>query len=363
MPDWGIGEVGNADSLRYANYLTVMHDTNMSWEGLSYSFYNSEGGNVDIYIPVLTFIVSRFTGNPHILFMIFAFVFGFFYSRNIWCIINHIKTKYDTITVILILSFALATPIWQINGVRMWTALHIFLYGILPYLFSNNNIRKLPWCFASVLVHFSFIIPCAIVIIFHFIPKKTLPLFMIFIFSCFIQELDIAIIREKLFSLGFSAFENRIDIYTSETAVSGMQHVNEKLSAHVILAKALSKYLHYILIVICYFSIYKRKDVLTNHLFCFTTLFYSFANIAACVPSGGRFVILAQMITDILTIICHISNTNIKRSFMICSIALIYPIIFSIRTGMDFWGLNLLITNPITCWFISDNIPIISFIK
>lgn len=367
MPEFGFGYEGGADSVRYAENLKVMHESGISWEGLTYSFYNSEGGNTDIYMPIVTFIVSIFTGNAHVLFMIYALVFGYFYSRNIWYVIENTNVRFNYGIIIFVVSFALITPIWQINGVRMWTALQVFIYGLLPYIINKDK-KYLIWCFASIFFHFSFISIAAILAAYLVLPsnlRKPSFFFILFILSTTIKELDISLVREKLLSLGLSSFEDRIMIYTSDTAVEKVNEAKDNWAGHVILAQNMRHYIYIILLAFSFIILkYKSRTDIKN-IFCLTSLLYSFANIASLVPSGGRFMYIAQMMVLVLTLRFYIIPINIRmRSLLnILSLALIFPAIFSFRVGMDFWGISLLVTNPLTCWFITDNTPIISFIK
>ena len=81
---WGEG----ADGSRYALDLMRYHSSGITLSGVFASYALNGGGQIDFYQPLLTFIVSRFTDNGHVLFAVFAFVFGFFYSRNIWFVLE-----------------------------------------------------------------------------------------------------------------------------------------------------------------------------------------------------------------------------------------------------------------------------------
>ena len=39
----------------------------------------------------------------------------------------------------LIFALILVIPIWFINSFRMWTAFHVFIFGLLPYIFENKK--------------------------------------------------------------------------------------------------------------------------------------------------------------------------------------------------------------------------------
>lgn len=368
MPD-GVYEGGGADSVRYALTLEHMYNSNLTWSELKNTFYDGSNSGTDIYQPIVTFIVSRFTGNAHVLFCVFAIVFGFFYSRNIWLLIETCTGKIGFYLGVFIISFALLTPIWQINGVRMWTALQVFLYGLIPYMLNNDK-KKLYWCYCSILFHFSFLFPALLLLLFLFVPYKRNIFMVVFIISFFVSQLDLEFVKSILYRLGLSAFENKFDLYTTDYVYDKVIAGQQAVSWHTKLAKNLGNYMYQVSIFISYIGLKHingsdERKFLVNRLFCFAALFYTFANVASSIPSGGRFLVLAQMLTSILVIyILPVINTSsILTYYKITAIGLLYPIIFSIRVGTDYWGISLLISNPITCWFIDDNTPIIEFVK
>ena len=143
------------DAGRYVMDLIEMHDNVQSFSEVTSTFF--DGRTNDIFQPTLTFLVSRFTDNGHVLFFFLAIIFGFFYSRNVWYVLEKLPDRIPSGIWLLIACFFLVCPIWAINGFRMWTALHVFIYGALPFALEGKK-DKLVWSFLSVLVHSSFII-------------------------------------------------------------------------------------------------------------------------------------------------------------------------------------------------------------
>ncbi len=362
--------IGGADGERYAANFEYLAHQDISWETLSNTFYGGGQNNNDIFEPTVSFVVSRFTDNPHVLFCAFALIFGFFYSRNIWYILRFTPNKLGFVAGIFVVSLALLTPIWLINGVRMWTALQVFFCGFLPYLLNKDR-SKLWWCYASFLFHFSFLILIALLLVFQFLPHKRLPYFIAFIVSLFISELDIGIVRERLMGLGLTAFEAKINTYTSQEYAEHVKDAAGGYSWHVIFAKDLMAYVFKALLIVAYFAFGKLRKLAVdesrrlNMLFCAAAFIYAFANVVSSIPSWGRFGLPAQVLSAVLSIVIvqYLNSKIFKKIYLIAAILLVYPIVFLIRTGMDYWGLSLLVTNPLTCWFVDDNLPLIALIK
>ena len=95
---------GGADGGEYVLRLIDMHnDDSISFWGIISKFQQDQR-YMDLYQPLMTLLVSRFTDNGHVLFTLYAFVFGFFYSRNVWYILDKIPyRKLGSVTVFVIL--------------------------------------------------------------------------------------------------------------------------------------------------------------------------------------------------------------------------------------------------------------------
>ena len=101
--------------------------------------YDKDSQTLDIIEPVLVFLVSRVTTNWHFLFAVFGLIFGFFYSRNIWYLIDRAGGQIKKINLINILVFSVLVGFWQINGFRFWTATHMFFFGAMPFLLERKK--------------------------------------------------------------------------------------------------------------------------------------------------------------------------------------------------------------------------------
>lgn len=347
------------DGGRYALELIYMHDYIDSFDELIGTLYNES--ELDIYQPILTYIISRFTDNPHWLFFCFAIVYGFFYSRNIWYLFDRLPDKFPKILWILIAYYILVCPIWYINGVRMWTALHIFVYGAMPYLIEGKK-RGLIWCFLSLLVHFSYFLPLIILLLYSFnIFRNAKLLFVFYICTLFISSVDLNFFKDLLSYIPF--LESKGNAYLNEEYLATLNSVQH--SFNVIISEGISKWVIHILVIVVYFyykvSNNKRSDL--NRLFSFALLLYGVSNILSLMPSGGRFVLLSNMFMLPFSIYVFTYCIDIKKiKFLDIIYLLIIPIVFQIRIGLDFYGVMLFIGNFITSPFIISDIPLTYYI-
>lgn len=354
--------VGGADSARYAANLIELHSNPYSFTKLWSSLYNVNTNTADIYQPLVTWLVSLLTGNPAWLFALFAAVFGYFYTQNLWMVFSHVKVNVTLMLFMFMVSFALVNPLWNINGVRMWTAAQVFLYGNLLY-FLNNNKRGLWWSVASVLFHFSFLFPVALLFLWQIVPRKAALLFGFYIGTAFISEIDLAEIR-KLLTFLPDIFQSRVESYTNEAYAEAIEL--RKYSRHVTLAGIFYRWVTYVWIAIVFFhrNKWKNNSKTYEYLFLFALFVGGFANLAANVPSGGRFVVVSNGLFYATFILLLGKNyLHIPWLKWISLPFLAFVIIFKIRMGFDYMGFLTVAGNPFFAPFFDSQVPLIDFVK
>lgn len=359
------------DSGRYVMDLIGMHYNVHSFSEVASTFF--DGRTNDIFQPTLTFLVSRFTDNGHVLFAVFAFVFGFFYSRNMWYVLDKLPNKKTSGIWLIIAYLFLVCPIWQINGFRMWTALHIFIYGALPFALEGKK-DKLVWSFLSVLVHSSYIFGIAILGVYMLLAKPIkksswvlTALFVFYIVSLTIKAINISAVADIVGNYLPDYYDYKIDAYTSDGAVEARQDASERQSAYIGILSNMKYWAVQVFVILSYVNVTRNKNTgkWLIPLFSFALLFYSFANIVSLVPSGGRFTSVAQMLM-IPVFMLNFTHFPIIKEKWLLSLALFFlaiALLFDIRTAMDFYGITLIMGNFITMFFLESNVPLMDFIK
>ena len=363
------------DSGRYVLILINMYNNPSLTFWSILSLYQIDMNHMDLYQQLITYFVSRFTDNGHVLFAVFATVFGFFYSRNIWYILDKLPSKKLGILYVLFGLFFLVCPITQINGVRMWTALHVLVYAMLPYLVEKKKSRL--WLlFITPLIHFSYLYVGIFSIIYVLIPfrfKTNNSLFIYFaiityIVTLFINSLSLDTVSSMIAEYSPEAYEDRIDLYVNQNLLDRNNATAATNNWYLAVGKNISNWCYSIILVLLFPVIrkyFKGNKTITN-LYVYTMLIGSFANITALIPSGGRFQILATMfkLSTILLIILNIpKNMTVYKISSIFSIILILPLIVEFRKLFDFFGINLIFGNFITAFISETNVPLIVFIK
>ena len=363
-----------ADGGRYALDLMLFHENQSDFLSVL-AQYRLERDTLDYYQPLVTYIVSRFTNNAHFLFAVFAAVFGFFYSRNIWYVLDRLPQKKLGIIVILVALFFLVCPITQINGVRMWTALHVFVYAMMPYLMERDKSKL--WCLAlAPLIHFSYlyvsILALAYLLVSGLTVAKSGPIQLIslfvFVATMFINALNLDAVSGMLSEISPEAYEDRIDLYVNQNVSDSRREAAALSNWYISLSGLLQGWsinILFILLFFCFKGNSKQKALFSN-LYLFALLFGAFANIMALIPSGGRFQLLARMfkLPLIIMVVMTIPKSDLYRKYVnIALLFLILPLVVEFRRIFDYYSITAIIGNFITALFWENNVPLIELIK
>lgn len=354
------------DSYAYAQKFIEIGRVDLTYQNFFSYLYAEDTNVVDVVEPIISFVLSRFTSNPKFLFATFGLIFGYFYSRNIFYLLEKISSEKFTITSLFILTFSLLCPIWSINGFRFWTATQIYLFGVMPYLMENKK-KSILISALSIFVHFSFILPVVLVVVYAFVGVRRNVYFMLFIATTFIQQLDLESLREQMRVLP-GLYQNRADSYVNEQVQTAGAQLFRTTNWYIRYNAIFNQLIVYTFLVTIYFqnSEVMKKSKNFMRLFCFALLFYSFANLAALVPQGGRFSIIGNLLVFFLIVIyiTYVDNGKLINILKRLSVPiLIIIILVSIRRGFDYTGILTLIGNPVIRIFVDSDTPIIDFIK
>lgn len=355
------------DAYSYVERFKYVHDNWFGFKSLLQLFYSDDAKYVDIYQPLVTWIMAYFTSNPRWLFMVFSAVLGFFYVQNLWLIFEkfNAKEKIDVVIFLFIIAFAIIIPIWNINGVRMWTAAHIYLYGLLRYFLKNKK-NSITWIVLSLFFHFSFILPVAAFILFRFVPKNITLLVVLFYMSSFVRELDMDFVKDSLSFLP-DFLQSRVDVYTNQDYFNRtMVDAKPERALHELLSSYSLRYLLYgwVLLVTLKGKTWLDNNSDIKQLYVYGLFFGIIAQIAANVPSGGRFLTLVIFILYAIFILFIVHNRTKLTLYKWISLPfLIFIVFFNLRLGLSNIGISTFISNPILSLFIEDKMPLIEYIK
>ncbi len=354
------------DSYRYAEKFRVLANSDLSLGDFIGSLYSIKNQTVDFGEYLISYVVSRFTGDSRFLFAAYGAVFGFFYSRNIWYLLRRINYNSKPIIVLYILTFALINPIWDINGVRFWTATQIYIYAVLPLLLEGK--KKNIWlAFGALFMHFSFMFPIILLLIYVFIGNKVHVYFVLFVSTLFVNSLDLYQVKNILLYMP-ELFQGRVGSYISEdiyiNQVSSIMESNWYVKYFQLFVRIIAS--SFLIIIYFYKRVIFEKDRKILFLYSFSLLFYIYANIAALAPAGYRFFTVGNLM--VFFVIINLLAYKIKVKWFAISKIIFIPlliiiILVSLRRGTDYMSILTFIGNPFIAPLFEGSTPIINFIK
>jgi hypothetical protein len=242
--------------------------------------------SIDIIDPLISFIVSRITSHYSLLFAVYAAIFGFFYLKSINLLYNRYKDNPGWNALVHLIFFAAILPITAINGFRMWTAVWIFFYGAYHVTLFRDTRFLLITLFAP-LVHWSFVIPNAILLIYFFVGNRNIFYLPLVLASFILPQFMTQYFSLISLKLGGS-LQNRYEMYSDSSYVAGVQESAADLSWFMKIGSDLVFY--YLLLAIIVARLKSRsfdRDKAAENLFSFLLLFLSFVNFGMGIPSLG----------------------------------------------------------------------------
>ena len=360
---FGLSMVKNdtVDSSRYIQKLEVMHASNKSFENLQASFYDETDGQADIYVPLVTYLFSLFTVNGNLLFLFYGLVFGYFYANNIWLVLGESQGRLRWEQFLLLATFSMIIGFWDVNGVRMHTAAHVFFYGSFIYLYHNKK-KGLLIAACSMLVHFSFILPFGLLVLYSLVRLNYRFLYFFYVASFFIAELNVPIIRTTLESYAPGFLLPKVTTYLSDGYIEVITDEYSNANWYAVYYLKILSYFNLIFVSILFFK--AKLSLPSSKLLGFSLFFLAVANIASLLPSGSRFLAVALLFSIALLFIEVAKNSEpvLTKNVKKLSIILVFFCIVSIRILFNYFNLTTL-TNPIVVAFTNINVPLIDLIK
>lgn len=314
---------------------------------------------IDYYSVFMQWLISRVTGNPKIYLGLLAMVYSLFFVANIEYVTDKVNNTKLMVLLIILLVFA---PRMTVITHRWWTALQVFLFGALPVIFERKYIR-IVWCVAAtVLIHFSFLYPLALLVVALLLPKRTLwPYLLVFVIS------------NTLADLNFNAIIPYVERFLPEiTAERTIIYINSEELDHNFFSTSARLFMNIANAVLAIWIYFRGKHALKEDkslrtIYVASLLIGSFAMIANLTEWGWRYLDLSNTLFVCLYIYylsINIDDASVNRMFRMLSPVFIYVIIFQIRGFLSIIGpLQLFVGNYFTTWFLNDSFSVLDLIK
>jgi hypothetical protein len=317
-------------------------------------FFNLRGEELDVYVPMVNFTVSRFTMDYSYIFAVHAAVFGFFYLKSISLIYDEFKGKVNGKAMLFLFMFIGLFSIHQINAVRFYTAMWMWIWGLLRLL-KTKKLANVLICLGASLIHFGVTMASGMALLFFLLGRRDyiyVPLVFITFIAGNLYQLDVFV---EFGSKVNEAAELRASTYTN-LDIAAERWENIKDNAWFVLWR--TNLLHYYLIGALALIYLGRErfnwDAHQKYVFSFLLLFLSFVNLVWNVPSlGGRMAFLFWQVCAYF--LYRFFQLNYTKKISIIQLAGFFPILLWIavefRIFTDFANVYSVVGNPVFLFF------------
>ena len=357
------------DANRTRDFFISLRYTDLGFREMLALAYRDGSNVLDVAQLIISYIVSRFTSDPRILFAVFGLVFGYFYSRNIWFLIDKAGSGIKGANLIYIIVFTVIIGFWKINGFRMWTAAHVFFFGAYLFLMENKK-GGLLIASSSLLFHFSYMFPLGLILIFIVLPRKVSWFYGFFLMSFIVSEIDINVFTDKLTSILPGIFHQRIEGYTSEAYLESTLADEATRNWRYDLYRQAIKWASTLLLSVIYFNgmKYLNEQKRLKNLFCFALLMMASVNLFSHIPAMFRFYPITYLVVFAFLFIYLQQAPEFRFKKLVMNFSfplLLFYCIGQINTSLLTIGLITIIGNPVVALFPTNdfNTAIIEFLK
>lgn len=286
----------------------------------------------DIYVGVTAAILSQFTKNGHVLMGFFGLVYGFAFIKTMRRFIN-IQPQDSFLSYIPVFLAAFMMPISQLAGIRYGTATYFFVWAVLEII-STDRLKYYSLFLLSILIHFSFVVPVALFVMYRFLTFGTgkyyiKVLYVIYITSFFFPNLISNIIGNTSFLsfLGEGAQQKASEYTNNDTNTELASNFVENAAWFVKIPSLVIKWFLYSFLFVRILSFKKIFfSIQSDKIFSWVILLTSFANFSLGVSNlGNRLMMIASIFIFYYLLRLYFDN----KENNIVKIILILALIFS----------------------------------
>lgn len=342
----------SADSFRYVEDFMIEH--RYTWAQYVYQineYLTFESNIKDIYTLTVNVFVGAFTDNYHWTFFIYSIVFGFFYIKSMQVFLAHSKVYNNVIFYLLLFIFCFSNPIFNINGVRFWTASWIGVYAVLKAVL-DKKVYYLLLLLVTPLIHGTFSIWIAMVLCSFLLGRFHVVWKVLFVVSSFVSAVSFLSVLDNYSDFLPQFMQNQIWAYTqSDEALKKMSgELTEQLPLYAQVFNALPTYF---MLIMSYIVVFNRRLFMSTpkskQLFNIYVAMATIANFLSGIPSMGRFLFL---LIPLLVVLWAMNDDKLRqydKFFYLIPIVYCYAVLQWIRHMNDVTEIYLyILPAPIT---------------
>lgn len=323
-----------ADSFRYVeDFLVESQYTWAQYMQTVREWATFESNIKDIYTLTVNVLVGHFTSNYHWTYLIYAAVFGYFYIKSLRLFLKYQQVQSNVIFYFLLFLFCYSNPIFNINGVRFWTASWIAVYASLQIVLENKYHYSLLLVITP-LVHGTFPIWISLLFISLISGRFNKIWKALFVASSFVTALSFLSILDDYSGYLPQYMQNQIWSYTqSEGALKKMSgELTADLPLYAQIFNALPGYFTLFLSYLIVFNSKKfTENPTSKHTYQIFIVLATLTNFLSAIPSVGRFKALVVPFIVILWAMNHDKLRNFDKYFYYIPLCYCYSLLYWYR--------------------------------
>lgn len=249
-------------------------------------------GKKDYYFDTVAFYISRVTDNYHVMFMASSIFFSYFALKAFKFLTAEEKFDASIVSYILVYFF-MHNQIFNINGMRFWTAAWIAVYCIFQ-IYRNGNKKYFILAFLTPYFHGSYWVFLGVLVIVQFFKRFEKVWVILFFVSLFFSVFAVEFIQ--YFQSYLPVFlEKLVGSYTAEEVLQ--QEWSGFGWLPILFKNAVTLYLNILVFLFIKNSKEIKRNEKTKELYLFLLIWVSMFNFLMLVPSlGSRFIQLSYPI-------------------------------------------------------------------
>lgn len=306
LPNQGSGESYIDGQFYRANFESYVNRTELEFTE-KFNRYISFDSNVkDFFFDTIAFYTSRVTDNYHIMFMIVAIIFSYFALKSLKFFTSEESFDNSIVSYILLYLF-LSNQIFNINGLRFWTAAWIAVYCIFQIYKNKNNLYYL-LALLTPFFHGSYIVFIVVLILARTLRKFDRFWIFMFFLSLVFSNLSLYLVQffTETFNSYLPPFITRLaEQYTSAEEIASRKEWSGFGWIYIGFGYIKLAYLTGLLLLL-----FSKRKIINSHsatkdLFRFLIVWTTCFNFLLPIPSlGGRFLVLSYPLIAYIWLIC-----------------------------------------------------------
>ncbi|MBS1495147.1 MAG: EpsG family protein [Bacteroidetes bacterium] len=350
----------------YADYWYLLVHTYSSDRLADYNA-NTVTTQADIYALTLQFLLSRVTDNPRWFWGIVSVIYTYLVLKFILEAASLLEGKSSKIQKIFFAALLLTVPFYVgVTGIRFWTALFLFMIYAIKFI-KKGDIVYFFIAFSSVFIHYTFLVPVILLLIYRFVRLSrlltyTLILVSVAFFSLTTATTSLNFIKNLTSNFDETRIDSITDNYTNVDIYSDVVDQNDVANWYVKLDGVGFLYFLIGIFLLEYSGLFKwKKNEFIERLEPFHVIIFCISLITFNLGSIGRFCYIFYLVSLLrLAILAGLNPHNriLKTLGYITLPLLIIHVLLSCRAGFYFVDPLLLVGNPVILIFMQSSISL-----